>query len=82
MFKLVRLTAAIAIASALPRNTEAAESRSAPPFPAALERARVVQPKMADGIPGSLILGNGDLNGILWLNGGRLRFSITKNDVC
>ena len=82
MFKLVRLTAAIAIASALPRNTEAAEPRSAPPFSAALERARVLQPKMADGIPGSLILGNGDLNGILWLNGGRLRFSITKNDVC
>ncbi|OHE81736.1 MAG: hypothetical protein A2107_13005 [Verrucomicrobia bacterium GWF2_62_7] len=37
---------------------------------------------MAKEIPGALILGNGDLNGILWTHNGKLRFSITKNDVC
>ena len=37
---------------------------------------------MAVEIPGSLILGNGDLNGILWHHNGQLRFSITKNDAC
>ncbi|NQT41350.1 MAG: hypothetical protein HQ581_27930, partial [Planctomycetes bacterium] len=55
---------------------------AAPPFSAALERAEVTQEKMASEIPGALILGNGDLNGILWVHGGRLRFSITKNDAC
>jgi hypothetical protein len=51
------------------------------PYPAALDAAAVVQSPMAAEIPGSLILGNGDLNGILWFHG-RLRFSITKNDIC
>ena len=36
---------------------------------------------MTSGIPGSLILGNGDLNGILWVNNGQLQFQIAKNDV-
>lgn len=52
------------------------------PYPAALERAKVVQEKVTTEIPGSMILGNGDLNGILWVRDGRLKFSITKNDVC
>jgi hypothetical protein len=52
------------------------------PFPNAVEEAAVVQAPMTAEIPGSIILGNGDLNGILWVNDGRLRFSITKNDVC
>ena len=52
------------------------------PYPEAVERAAVVQTPMATEIPGSIILGNGDLNGILWVHQGRLRFSITKNDAC
>ena len=52
------------------------------PYPGALGRASVVQSPMAEEIPGSLILGNGDLNGILWIHRGRLRFSIAKNDAC
>jgi len=52
------------------------------PFPNALEEAAVIQAPMTAEIPGSIILGNGDLNGILWVNDGRLRFSITKNDAC
>jgi len=51
-------------------------------FPSALNGSAVVQSPMAAEIPGSLILGNGDLNGILWIHDGRLRFSITKNDIC
>ena len=52
------------------------------PFPTALEVAGIRQKPMTAEIPGSLILGNGDLNGILWVHEGNLRFSITKNDVC
>ena len=52
------------------------------PYPPSLEKAEVVQASMAAEIPGSLILGNGDLNGIFWIHQGRLRFSITKNDIC
>ncbi len=60
----------------------AAGENSEVPFRGALEAAAVIQTPMAAEIPGSLILGNGDLNGILWVHGGRLRFSITKNDAC
>jgi hypothetical protein len=52
------------------------------PYVSALQGADVVQEKMATELPGALILGNGDLNGILWVHEGRLRFSITKNDAC
>ena len=52
------------------------------PFPAALDAAAVEQTPMTPEIPGSLILGNGDLNGILWYHHGQLRFTITKNDAC
>ncbi|MFO1492843.1 MAG: hypothetical protein U1F77_20195, partial [Kiritimatiellia bacterium] len=52
------------------------------PHPSALDAAVVVQQPMATEIPGSLILGNGDFNGILWIHQGKLRFTITKNDAC
>jgi autotransporter-associated beta strand protein len=51
------------------------------PFASALASSALVQSPMTSGIPGSLILGNGDLNGILWINGGQLQFQILKNDV-
>jgi autotransporter-associated beta strand protein len=51
------------------------------PFASALAASALVQSPMTSGIPGSLILGNGDLNGILWINGGQLQFQILKNDV-
>ena len=60
----------------------AAASAAEIPFPTALDAAAVEQTPMAVEIPGSLILGNGDLNGILWHHNGQLRFSITKNDAC
>ena len=52
------------------------------PYPDALNAAAIIQTPMAAEIPGAMILGNGDLNGILWVHQGRLRFSITKNDAC
>ena len=60
----------------------AAASAREIPFTKALDAAAVDQTPMASEIPGSLILGNGDLNGILWYHNGQLRFSITKNDAC
>ena len=71
-------TLAILLAGITAQATELPEI----PYASALQRANVVQEKMATEIPGALILGNGDLNGILWVNRGRLRFSITKNDAC
>ena len=62
-------------------GTTLADDKAAP-CPDALQRAAVEQAKLAPEIPGSLILGNGDLNGILWLHQGQLRFTITKNDAC
>lgn len=62
-------------------GTALADDKAAP-FPAALQRAAVEQARLAPEIPGSLILGNGDLNGILWQHQGQLRFTITKNDAC
>ena len=51
------------------------------PFASALAASALVQDPMTSGIPGSVILGNGDLNGILWVNNGQLQFQIAKNNV-
>jgi len=51
------------------------------PYPAALQDAGVVVSKMEDGQTESLIIGNGDLCGIVWGKGGGLYLRITKNDI-
>lgn len=51
------------------------------PYPAALLDAGVTLSKMADGQSESLIIGNGDLYGIIWANDGGLQLRITKNDI-
>jgi hypothetical protein len=51
------------------------------PYPAALKDAGVVVSQMADGQRESLILGNGDLYGIVWEKEGGLFLRITKNDI-
>ena len=51
------------------------------PFPASLDAAAVVQEPMATSALGALILGNGDLNGLLYSEGGSLVLRVTKNDV-
>ncbi|NQT39558.1 MAG: hypothetical protein HQ581_18825, partial [Planctomycetes bacterium] len=51
------------------------------PFPAALENANVSLSSMSDGQSESLMLGNGDLYGIVWEKDGGLFMRITKNDI-
>ena len=51
------------------------------PFPKALEEADVSLSSIADGQGESLMLGNGDLYGIVWQKGGGLYMRITKNDI-
>lgn len=51
-------------------------------FDNALEAAAIRQTSLADIGDNSLILGNGDLNGLLYASGnGKLRLRLTKNDV-
>jgi len=50
-------------------------------YPAALQDAGVVVSRMADGQRESLIIGNGDLYGIVWGKDGGLQIRITKNDI-
>jgi hypothetical protein len=78
----IALIGLLSLASAAAEEPAAATPAPAIPFAEALARAAVVQEKMAADIPGSLILGNGDLNGVLMLHGGHLRLWITKNDAC
>jgi hypothetical protein len=51
------------------------------PFPAALEAAAVRQERLDDLLENSLILGNGDLNALLYASGRNFVFRLTKNDV-
>jgi hypothetical protein len=51
------------------------------PYPEALQDAGVALSKMADGQSESLIVGNGDLYGIVWGKEGGLQLRITKNDI-
>jgi hypothetical protein len=51
------------------------------PFPEALQEAGVHLPRMAEGQTESLIIGNGDLYGIVWEKEGGLFLRITKNDI-
>jgi hypothetical protein len=51
------------------------------PFPEALQDAGVHLSKMAEGQTESLIIGNGDLYGIVWGKEGGIRLRITKNDI-
>ena len=51
------------------------------PFPEALDEASVVQERMATSAQHAMILGNGDINGLLYADGARLVLRLTKNDV-
>jgi len=51
------------------------------PFQDSLRQANVTVTKMQDGQRESLILGNGDLYGIVWEKDGGLFMRITKNDI-
>lgn len=51
------------------------------PFPAALREANVTLDDLKDGQRMGLLLGNGDLYGLVWEKEGRLFMRITKNDI-
>lgn len=51
------------------------------PFPGAMQDANVSLSSMRNGQTESLMLGNGDLYGIVWDNDGSLFMRITKNDI-
>ena len=58
-----------------------APGKPAIPFPEALQDAGVHLSKMTDGQTESLLIGNGDLYGIVWEKEGGLFLRITKNDI-
>ena len=60
---------------ALPANAEEI------PFPAALDAAAVVQSRISDIHREALVLGNGDLIGLLWERNGTLCLRVAKNDM-
>ena len=51
------------------------------PFQDSLRQAEVVPAKLTDGQREGLLLGNGDLYGIVWEKDGGLFMRITKNDI-
>jgi len=65
--------------SALGSRTISAQDRI--PFQASLQQASVTLSKMQDAYRESLLLGNGDLYGIVWAKNGELFMRITKNDI-
>ena len=58
-----------------------AQSKQVIPFEAALKDADVAVQSMSNTQTESLILGNGDLYGIVWEAGGGLYMRVTKNDI-
>jgi len=58
-----------------------AAGESGPPFPAALRDAAVEQSEIADIRCQALVLGNGDLVGLLWERDGTLCLRLSKNDL-
>lgn len=51
------------------------------PHPSALDAAAISQTRIADLNREALIIGNGDLNGLLWERHGALSLRVAKNDV-
>lgn len=56
-------------------------ARAEPPFPAALDAAAVEQSQITDIQRQALVLGNGDLVGLLWERNGTLCMRLSKNDI-
>ncbi len=51
------------------------------PFPAAVERAAISVDRLDDVLDYGLLLGNGDVNTLVYTESGRLILTLTKNDV-
>ncbi len=61
--------------------TKADEGRVKIPFPKSLDSAAIAVDRLDDILKYSLILGNGDINALLYEEDGSLILRITKNDV-
>jgi len=75
------LTAAALASALLCSDAASGQPAGTPPFPAALKDADVSLASMADAHAESLIVGNGDLYGIVWDSGSGLTMRVTKNDI-
>lgn len=51
------------------------------PFPQALEAAAISVPTLESILENALLIGNGDINALLYAQGGNLALMLTKNDV-
>ncbi|NQT39927.1 MAG: hypothetical protein HQ581_20710, partial [Planctomycetes bacterium] len=80
---MMRLLIPAAMLASIISGADAAwgETNADIPFEAALEDANVALSSMASGQSESLILGNGDLYGIVWEKDGGLYLRVTKNDI-
>jgi len=78
------LAPAVATLLAKSANRETADNQKFPvgiPYPEALDKAAVHQTKISDLNREGLLVGNGDLNGLLYERDGTLCLRISKNDV-
>ena len=51
------------------------------PFPDALEQASIEVPRLDHPLDHSLLIGNGDINALIWTEAGGVSILLTKNDV-
>jgi len=70
----------LAVLAVAPASADQAAQHKIP-FPKALDEAAVVQERMATSAQHAMILGNGDINGLLHTDGSGLVLRLTKNDV-
>ncbi len=79
------LTSAIVLAcvltSAFPVSEVAGKAPKQPRFPEALRRANIVQEDISDVLQNALIIGNGDINALVHMEGNRLIVRLSKNDI-
>ena len=71
------------LAASLPAGAAdpTANAEAGPPFPAALGQAAVEPSQIADIHRQGLVLGNGDVVGLLWERNGTLCMRVSKNDI-
>lgn len=58
-----------------------AAAQGAPPFPRAMEGAAVAIDRLDSVLDNALLIGNGDINALVYSEGGAIELKLTKNDV-
>ena len=77
----MRMTTALIVSLQFFASGSALSAEARIPFPEALDAAVVSQDRLDDIARRSLVLGNGDLNALLWDSGDAIRMRVTKNDL-